>query len=109
MRSYIENRDGILWVENPANPGENYADCWLQYPELKEQFDLWLNEAGERTASALQQHNVQEMAKSLMPRFGSRAVRLAASKAFGEDILSERSGGSVSRVAIREPNKLYGK
>ena len=32
MPGYIENRDGILWVANPACAGENFADKWRDVP-----------------------------------------------------------------------------
>ncbi|MGB8225243.1 MAG: nucleotidyltransferase, partial [Sedimentisphaerales bacterium] len=43
MPSYIENRNGIWWVENPVENGENFADKWNEYPKRRDSFLKWLS------------------------------------------------------------------
>jgi len=38
MDRYIEVRYGVHWVENPADPEENFADKWSDHPERREAF-----------------------------------------------------------------------
>ena len=42
MPSFIESRGGKLWVQNPVDPDENFADKWNDYPERREAFMQWL-------------------------------------------------------------------
>lgn len=42
MPSFIENRNGVWWVENPVDPDENFADKWNEYPERRDAFFDWL-------------------------------------------------------------------
>lgn len=42
MASFIEDRDGIAWVQNPACPAENFADEWAAAPRKGENFQTWL-------------------------------------------------------------------
>jgi hypothetical protein len=42
MASYIENRNGRWWVQNPVEDGENFADKWNEYPERRTAFMAWL-------------------------------------------------------------------
>lgn len=41
MPRYIEDRNGVEWVENPVCAGENFADKWREYPERREAFGRW--------------------------------------------------------------------
>lgn len=42
MPSFIENRNGRWWVQNPVDEGENFADKWNEYPERRAAFMAWL-------------------------------------------------------------------
>lgn len=42
MEIYIENRNGIYWVENPTNKYENFADKWESEPIKARNFFEWL-------------------------------------------------------------------
>jgi len=44
MRSGIEVRDGVPWIPNPVDPGENFADKWSEAPRKRELFDRWLRD-----------------------------------------------------------------
>lgn len=43
MRSQIQKRDEVWWVENPVNPLENFADKWHEEPRKAKLFLEWLN------------------------------------------------------------------
>jgi len=45
MHLYVEERDGIKWVENPVNPAENFADKWAETPEKEKKFFQWMERA----------------------------------------------------------------
>ena len=42
MRQGVEQRGDILWVANPVNPRENFADKWTETPRKKRLFFDWL-------------------------------------------------------------------
>lgn len=44
MPQYIEDREGVLWVQNPTNPKENFADKWEKYEERRVNFFRWLEQ-----------------------------------------------------------------
>ncbi|MCB1467589.1 MAG: nucleotidyltransferase [Rhizobiaceae bacterium] len=52
MDRYITQREGVDWVENPADPAENFADKWGEYPERRDAFHEWLAQARADFASA---------------------------------------------------------
>lgn len=41
MLSFIEDRSGVRWIENPTNPLENFADKWTKYPNRERNFYKW--------------------------------------------------------------------
>lgn len=45
MDRHIEDRDGVAWVQNPADPLENFADKWELEPKLEDCFYEWLEQA----------------------------------------------------------------
>ena len=47
MKDFVENRDGIYWVQNPVMSEENFADKWEKYPERRLAFFEWIEKAKE--------------------------------------------------------------
>lgn len=45
MDRYIESRGGVMWVVNPTDPMENFADKWAGDPQLQAAFFDWLEQA----------------------------------------------------------------
>ncbi len=109
MQKYIENRDGVLWVPNPVNENENFADKWQQYPQRESKFRVWLNQVRTDINSALQKGEIRAVTESLKPRFGDRMINLASSKAFPSLRVSDnRFQQSVPIVNIEKPSKPWG-
>ena len=46
MPLFIENRDGVWWVQNLVDDGENFADKWNEHPERRAVFMEWLEKVG---------------------------------------------------------------
>jgi hypothetical protein len=70
MDSHIENRAGELWVTNPTNPLENFADKWPEYPERREKFYKWLESARADFERIQQASSTQELQLILEEVFG---------------------------------------
>lgn len=45
METYIERRGDTYYILNPVNPLENFADKWIDNPNLKIYFDRWITQA----------------------------------------------------------------
>lgn len=85
MKEHIEvrfNEDtgkNEMWVSNPVNPEENYADKWVLTPQKEEYFFEWLNKLGAdidiiRTSGGVGLHNLSESFKSM---YGEAPVKKA--------------------------------
>ena len=74
MPRYIQQSDGVVWIPNPVNPFENFADKWAGHPQRKENFYKWLSEVQKDLNAALEQPNIQKAAESLKSRLGERVI-----------------------------------
>lgn len=77
MREFTEDRDGVLWVANPVNPTENFADKWQQYPRRKEAFFDWLDCVEVDIVSLFATRDVKSLREILRSRFGENAANTA--------------------------------
>ena len=87
MDSFIEDRHGVVWIVNPTDPAENFADRWQEYPERKRAFYSWLEQVRTDFANAAEAVNRDSALASLQPRFGRQL--LEATQARGQ---SSRGG-----------------
>ena len=74
MPRYIQSNNGVVWIPNPVNPIENFADKWVEHPQRKENFYKWLSKVQKDLNAALEQPNIQRAAESLKSRLGERVI-----------------------------------
>lgn len=74
MPRYIQQSDGVVWIPNPVNPLENFADKWAEHPQREENFYKWLSKVQKDLNAALEQPNIQRAAESLKSRLGERVI-----------------------------------
>lgn len=67
---YIEDRNGISWIENPSDPRENFADRWAEEPDLRTNFMDWLQVARTDFTAAGSLTDDDAIADTLAPRLG---------------------------------------
>ena len=109
MPRYVENKNGEVWIANPVNADENFAEKWGRYPERQEAFMDWLGDLQSGLRSSLRMPEVRSMKESLEPRFGTAAVNKAAAIAFPTSLGAASSQQSRPRITIPEkPNKPWG-
>lgn len=77
MHLHIKHRHGIDWVENPADPTENFADKWEKHPERRDAFYEWLEQARADFAAAQQALTADGAGTILSERMGSGLVNRA--------------------------------
>jgi len=81
MQNYIENRDGVYWVQNPAMSAENFADKWNTCPEKREAFLDWLVRAKiELIEDPLSCMGIHRIASKYMQYLGEQPVQRALKK-----------------------------
>lgn len=100
MESCIESRYDynlgkfIKWVANPVNPGENFADKWVKYPQREENFYKWLNQAKRDINNIVQQRGLPYICETMKKPFGESAVTKTFSK-LGERSFNLRQNGNL--------------
>ena len=77
MDRHITRRQGVYWVENPADPAENFADKWGDHPERRDAFYEWLNQARIDFTAAYRAVRADDAASVLSERMGSVLVNRA--------------------------------
>lgn len=78
MPDHIERRGREWWVENPAHPGENFADKWNSNSERRDAFFEWLGALAQATAVAAAAGSATEASTALSPVFGDLAAEAAS-------------------------------
>lgn len=99
MSGFIEMRNGVAWIPNPTDPAENFADRWQQYPERKEAFYEWLEQAKKDFSDAAQALSRTSAAAILQPKLGKQLVDTSRSKRRGgiglENASARRQYGKI--------------
>ncbi|KQV51698.1 hypothetical protein ASE26_29375 [Duganella sp. Root198D2] len=80
MASHIEQRNGVYWIENPADPRENFADKWQETPAKKDAFYEWLELAKEDFALAASANAEGDFIEAMAPRMGRSLVEGAVKR-----------------------------
>lgn len=101
MREFVEDREGVLWVANPVNPDENFADKWQQYPKRQEAFFSWLDCIEADVVTMFEIGDVKVLRETLVSRFGERAVGIAIKDLIHDDQAISDTKTSVTILADR--------
>jgi len=80
MLSNFENRDGIIWLPNPINDRENFADRWRTHPARRQAFIGWVDQLRRDLDAALNENGLQRVAKNLQAGFGEQPVIKSAER-----------------------------
>lgn len=80
MLNHFETRDGVIWLENPVNDEENFADRWNKHPEQQKGFISWVDQLRRDLDAAMTERGLHRVAKSLYPSFGEQPVVRAAER-----------------------------
>lgn len=99
MRQYIELRGECLWVENPVNPDENFADKWEENPRKAQVFFEWLDAVEAEYLSLLTDEGFSRLEDYLTETFGERDGSAAYSKSAAQ-VSPSGVAASVSGAAV---------
>jgi Adenylyl/Guanylyl and SMODS C-terminal sensor domain len=100
MPKHIEVRDGKWWVENPVEPGENFADKWNEKPERRNAFLGWLRVVQQDFQNALMSPALKEAGSIL--RKALEPSETGISKSLGLTTTTQALG--TSRVPPQVPD-----
>jgi hypothetical protein len=95
MDQYIEDRGGVVWIANPTDPQENFADKWVDTPALEVSFARWLQQARADFQQIGAQTNRERIVEVASKAFGERTARAAGA-------MSQFRGGGSAAPSFRQ-------
>lgn len=75
---FIEHRQDGIWIPNPADSRENFADSWKDNPKMSAHFFDWLESARADFRAAADEQEEQSIVELLAPRLGRRLIERSA-------------------------------
>lgn len=95
MPDHFENRAGVIWLPNPVNPAENFADKWRLHPERRHKFTRWLDQLRRDLEAAAGTSGLPRVAETLQRGFGKQPVAKAAER-LGREFRGLREAGQLT-------------
>lgn len=86
--------NGYPFIPNPVNPGENFADRWIKYPERGRKFRGWLTRVSEDYSRLKSTHGLDRIGTTIQESFGDNAGT-ETMRRFGEAKKAQRNHGSL--------------
>jgi hypothetical protein len=102
LASYVQQRDGRWWVENPVDAGENFADKWNEDPEKARAFFGWSTQLARQVTALTEVTSLGEAVATILPWFGERPVS-EAGRALGVTTRGLSTAASNLSVAPAVP------
>jgi len=95
-------RDGEKFVIlNPSDPSENFADKWEEFPERKDAFFEWLNNARDEFEVIKVERNKSAITEKLSPKIGDELAKLVDKRTSGTSSLMR--GSSAAAASSSQP------
>jgi hypothetical protein len=98
MPKHIEarprNGKRVLWVPNPVNDDENFADKWEANPQREIKFRAWLNKVNDDLTAALKGGGLHHVVDMLGRSLGNATLKKAAA-ALGIQTRAARQSGNL--------------
>ena len=98
MPAFIENRDGTLWIPNPVQAEENFADRWRKHPHRAQVFFDWIEQAQLDFTGLGDQRGLDRVVIKLAESFGADPAN-RASERFGTEMRNARQRGLLGMGA----------
>jgi hypothetical protein len=95
MPQYVTRTPTGLWVPNPVEPRENFADRWREHPELARHFFGWLDRLGDDLRDAAANRGIDKVAARLQESFGAQPVEKAVGR-LGDAYRRTREAGALT-------------
>jgi hypothetical protein len=98
MPSLVVTRGGVLWLPNPVQPDENFADRLETEVGRREAFFEWLERAAEDFSSFTEQRGLDRIVETMSGMFGEQPASTAAEH-FGTGYREARQRGALGSAA----------
>ena len=109
MEEFIEYRRGKVWVANPTDSAENFADRWRNHPERQAAFYEWLQKVREDFHAIARTANREMALKHLEPRVGQNLVKTMQARQKLSPVARAKSlltdFGSRVRIILNPPHR----
>jgi hypothetical protein len=93
MLKFIEERNGVLWIPNPVNPLENFADKWPTNPQQKTYFFEWYHDVKTNLNKLLGASNgIQNVNESMTKLAGVNTAQVVMNR-YGSTLADARRNG----------------
>ena len=106
MPDYITNRDGKVWIQNPVDPLENFADRWQGHPQCERKLKTWLMGLEVALDEILKFKETETVSRQLEALFGENITRATIQKFM--EMVEARVKPIYPVVTITHPNKPWG-
>lgn len=97
MPGLVESRGGRLWVPNPVQDEENFADKWEAHPERYRRFVTWMRRLQQDLEEAADQRGLDLVVGRLVEGFGVEVKK--AAEGFGLRYQDTRRTGALMSAA----------
>ena len=94
MPLFVEEREGELWVPNPVQPAENFADRWREQPELADAFFKWMAQVAADVQSLGAEPGIDRTLKVVAKTLGDDSAK-AAGRVVGTGLAALSSSGQL--------------
>jgi hypothetical protein len=109
MRNAIENRNGVLWVANPVNPLENFADKWTDKPRKQMLFFEWLDAVEREHKNLLTDRGFEKVGEYLAESYGRHEAKATMVKYASSQTGKDKSVAAASVILIPSQSNLLNK
>jgi hypothetical protein len=92
MPELIEDRAGVLWIANPVQPEENFADRWRAHPGRAQRFFDWMDRAQQDFTGLGDERGLDRTVTKLAESFGSGPANRAGERS-AESVRNAREDG----------------
>jgi len=80
MAGLIEDRAGALWIPNPVQREENFADRWREHPDRADRFFDWVKRAQRDFSGLGEERGLDRIVTKLAESFGSGPANRAGER-----------------------------
>jgi hypothetical protein len=104
----------VLWdgqkhvISNPSDPSENFADKWEEFPERKDAFFKWLDQARRDFRAVTDQYSRKTITESLSSHIGLELAKRAEIRSGGSGSNSLLKGASAASAAAVAAEPSFG-
>lgn len=107
MPRFIRTAGSTIWIPNPVNPAENFADKWPHHPQRQELFFNWLKQVESGFLPELRSGNLTSITEACKKFIGETAVAKAVDQVGIPKLYSIGSSGSNGRFNVPYKQEPY--